>query len=106
MTRKPRLFDLTSDPSFIDDSDLAPVQTSRTAHLTASPTTLDLLTEFEVKVLRRSLKRLQHEAQRDRERNVEKGWTPAPGKEDVNVRTLQAIDSLMARLTFPQGDRP
>jgi len=105
--RHPKVYDMTKEPGFLDDSTLAPGRGQNdsmpTAHLTPSGVVLDNLTEFDVKVLRRSLKRLRFEAKRDNQRNKDSGWKPEPGKHDVMKMTLDAIDNLMARLPFP-GD--
>lgn len=77
----------------IDDSDLAPVP--------SLPVSLENLTDREVKTLRRALKRLRHEVERENERNELRGWQPAPGRTNVVTATMETIDSLMLRLPHP-----
>ena len=88
---------MTTDNSILDDSNLIP------ADALGSPD-LNLLavTGFEAKVLRRALKRLRYEAGKDHRRNQAAGWTPEPGKHDVILLTLNAIESLLARLPYSE----
>lgn len=68
--------------------------------LPAATLELDL---FQVKVVRRALKRLRYEAERDARRNIASGWQPQPGKHDHNLHTVQAINALLGRLPLPEN---
>jgi hypothetical protein len=59
------------------------------------------LTDIEVRVLRRGLKRLTYEVKSNIRRNERAGWQPEPGKLDVAREMLGTIDSLLDRLPFP-----
>jgi hypothetical protein len=59
------------------------------------------LSDIEVRVLRRGLKRLKYEAEQNLRRNQRKGWKPVEGKIDLNAASIETADSLLARLPFP-----
>jgi len=60
------------------------------------------LTDIEVRVLRRGLKRLRYESSKNVERNERAGWTPEEGRIDISKAVLGTIESLLVRLPFPE----
>ena len=84
---------------------MAPNKSNDSTTLTPQPMlgglTALLLTDREVKTLRRALKRLRHELEREHARNVRRGWEPAPGRENVVVNMLETIENLLKRLPHP-----
>jgi hypothetical protein len=67
----------------------------------ADTVTLADLNRNEVRILRQALKRLQYETQRSLKANISNGWTPQPGKVDMNPLILQTINKLIDRLPYP-----
>lgn len=63
------------------------------------------LNDRDVKTVRRALKRLRHELEREHARNVRRGWEPAPGRENVVVNMLETADNLLGRLPHPGHEK-
>ena len=59
------------------------------------------LSRYEVRAIRRGLKRLSYETNKTIRRNDSKGWKPDEGRMDWNRVQIRLIESLLDRLPFP-----
>ena len=59
----------------------------------------------ELRVMLRALGRLKSNHEAGLRRNIERGWSPAPGCRDLNEWTLDIIDTILNRLPYPESDQ-